>query len=233
VLTNTSCLYLLVKVARIAVGHKRPLEDVEDIEFQPAKTAPNNINSTYHLIFMHCHHLRTILGRDDNLARQRNATHNAYPNTIDAIDTIYRAVLGGRPADRYGHPPALYHTALAALQSRLESFDRNQCQPMNDKNREMFELARSFYKDATEYAKNEDMRWNAVKKLFLHIFGHEHNRDARLSTDLTALKPDVIWGEPPYGIVELKTDSGVSGNPTLQAVRAYIHTCDLAKVCFV
>ena len=173
----------------------------------------------------------SLSGRDNALKKAEKDTHSAYPSNIYAINKIYTAIYSGQPTHYYGFPPSLYHPALAALQYDLEASDNEGAVAITSHNRDIFHFALEFFRGATESARNEDERWNKMQGLLLHIFGNEHRHEMALSHHSTALKPDVVWGKPAYIILELKTDPGVLGDASLQAVRAYIHECSFHMVC--
>ena len=118
---------------------------------------------------------------------------------------------------------------MATLQHDLEASDCEGAAANTSDNRDIFRLALEFYKAAIDPARNEGDRWSKILALLSHILGDEHQREVPLDDRSTT--PGVVWGKPPYTILELKSNIGVSGDASLQAVRAYIHECSLLTVC--
>jgi hypothetical protein len=196
-----------------------------------------------------------ISGRNEYLSSLKQGGSLSIEKPSDLKD-IHDRLYTGRVDDRYGLPVALYHKELATLQHRLESLDsqaKNARILGDDVPQGIFtELDASLIDNAAQYFKisrafysSEKDRWRSAEFFFNQIFGSddlwtEGNSDAVLplkkgtsrsrgTTTKGENRADVGWGS--RVVLEVKNESGLRGDASLQGLHWYAKHCDRLKAC--
>ena len=117
----------------------------------------------------------------------------------------------GRPG---GPPAAVFNTALATLQRRLDDLEKVDVHP------EEVKLAANYLGLAVNYYSTEDDREEAIKTSFIGSMGGEGVWKIWYAGET---KPDCSWWSDdfPIMVMELKNSCGVSGDAFIQCVVVY------------
>jgi hypothetical protein len=132
----------------------------------------------------------------------------------------------GRPSDRFGPPTALYSKPLARLKHNLEHLESFKPEPeMLDHALDLIDVASNFFTDEKER-----------ELLLQHILGKllVGKSPWQESIANNTPKPDAVWLEGPfaYMIAELKSESGLGGDPSLRGLVVYGKVIAQDKVQF-
>ena len=123
----------------------------------------------------------------------------------------------GRPAHRFGPPTALFSEPLALLKYDLDHLESLTPEPDRTTSDRAFDLIVS----AADFFHDEVARERSLKPLLRGLL-EGRSEWQRPTTGKSAI-PDGVWlqGHFAYLIVELKNESGLGGDPSLQGMISY------------
>ena len=142
-------------------------------------------------------------------------------DSVKSASSIKGAVLGvsgpryGRPAHHFGPPTALFSQPLALLKHHLDNLESLTPDPA------MLDHAFALIVCAAGFFQDEVVREAGLRPLLRELLVGT-NEWQRETMDRSA-KPDGVWlqGHFAYLIVELKNESGLGGDPSLQGLVSY------------
>ncbi|KAI0293613.1 hypothetical protein BC826DRAFT_910499 [Russula brevipes] len=127
-------------------------------------------------------------------------------------------VHAGRPAGNFGPPVSLFNPALGLFDYHLSHIDDGSS--FVDLQPSLVHLAHTFMVIAANNDPDESMRRVAIKGILNEIFAASMEA---LPTGF-GIQPDVInSGRTPFFVVELKDETGIEGDASLQAALSYAH----------
>lgn len=130
----------------------------------------------------------------------------------------------GRPS---GAPVAIFNPTLATLQKSLDNLDSV---PITESD---VENAAEYLRNAASFYATEELREASIKKMLETALGAEAEWKQTITIDdRKEIKPDGIWWHKMFlaVVLELKNISGLSGNPTVQALVDYATVISQNKV---
>ncbi|KAI0338807.1 hypothetical protein BDW22DRAFT_1362524 [Trametopsis cervina] len=167
-------------------------------------------------------------------------------DTAEGVHDTHSKIFTGKIDDRYGHPVALFHPALALLQWRLQTLDAQvetgrdwdrarTTEGRPDKLAEL-ENARCYFDKFRGSYTSEAELCTATQGFWDGIFGTIDRKFERRSDGVTGGsrqseegvgQAGVGWGN--YAILEQKHVSGLRGDASLQAALWYAKLCNSMK----
>ena len=190
------------------------IDSVDDLDYHYKRKVRKGAQLCWHLIGSCLSH-SCVLALDENFDRIASGPS---PSEVSKDPQQQCKIFGEDPSihvGRPGGPPAaVFNTALATLQRRLDDLQKVDVHP------EEVKLAANYLGLAVNYYSTEDDREEAIKTSFIGSMGGEGVWKIWYAGET---KPDCSWWSDdfPIMVMELKNSCGVSGDAFIQCVVVY------------